>query len=186
MSIAARKGVTLTPYKGIMPVIHETAFIAPGCQIIGRVTIGPMASIWFNCVLRGDVNDITIGARTNIQDGTVIHCDSDFDGSGGYPTLIGEDALVGHMAMIHGCVIENGGFVGLGAVVMNGCVVEKEGMLAAGGLMTPGKRIPARQLWAGRPARFLRDLKPEELEANRINVAHYATNGQAYRAEMSL
>ena len=164
-----------------MPKVHETAFIAPGCQIIGKVTIEAGASIWFNCVLRGDVNTIHIGARTNIQDGTVIHCDSDFDGSGGYPTVIGDDALVGHLAMIHGCVIEDRGFVGLGAVVMNGCVVEKGGMLAAGGLLTPGKRLPANQLWAGRPGRFLRDLTQDEIASNHANIAHYAENAQKYR-----
>ncbi len=174
-------GFNLFPYDGKRPRIHKTAFIAPGCQIIGDVEIGADASIWFNCVIRGDVNSIRIGARTNIQDGSVIHCDSDFDGKGGYPTLIGDDALIGHMAMIHGCEIEDGGFVGLGAVVMNGCVVEKGGMLAAGGLLTPGKRLPGNQLWAGRPARFLRDLTPQELDSNRANVAHYAENGQRYR-----
>jgi carbonic anhydrase/acetyltransferase-like protein (isoleucine patch superfamily) len=174
-------GYNLFPYAGKMPKVHESAFIAPGCQIIGDVEIGAQASIWFNCVIRGDVNSVRIGARTNIQDGTVIHCDSDFDGRGGYPTLIGDDALVGHMAMIHGCTIEDHGFVGLGAVVMNGCVVEHGGMLAAGGLMTPGKRLPAGQLWAGRPARFLRDLTAEEISSNWANVAHYAENGQNYR-----
>jgi len=168
-----------------MPKIHETAFIAPGCQIIGRVTVEAHASIWFNCVLRGDVNEIKIGARSNIQDGTVVHCDSDYDGRGGYPTLIGDDVLVGHMAMIHGCVIEDEGFVGLGAIVMNGCTIERGGMLAAGGLMTPGKRLPAGQLWAGRPARYLRDLSPEEIVANRLNVAHYAANGQKYRTALA-
>jgi carbonic anhydrase/acetyltransferase-like protein (isoleucine patch superfamily) len=165
-----------------MPVIHDTAFIAPGCQIIGKVTIGAQASIWFNCVLRGDVNTISIGARSNIQDGTVIHCDSDFDGSGGYPTIIGEDVLVGHMALLHGCTIHDRGFVGLGAIVMNGCIIESDGMLAAGAMFTPGKRLPAGQLWAGRPARYLRDLSDAELSANRLGVAHYVQNGQTYRA----
>ena len=174
-------GFNLIPYGGKIPKVHETAFIAPGCQIIGDVEIGAMASIWFNCVIRGDVNSIRIGARTNIQDGTVIHCDSDFDGSGGYPTVIGDDALVGHMAMIHGCVIEDHGFIGLGAVVMNGCVVEAGGMLAAGGLLTPGKRLPGNQLWAGRPGRYLRDLTDVERDSNAKNITHYAENGQRYR-----
>jgi len=178
-------GAHLIPFNGEMPVIHQTAFIAPGCQIIGRVTIGAQAGIWFNCVLRGDVNTISIGARSNIQDGTVIHCDSDFDGSGGYPTIIGEDVLVGHMALLHGCTIEDRGFVGLGAVVMNGCVIESDGMLAAGAMLTPGKRLPNRQLWAGRPARYLRDLTDAEVTANQLGVAHYVQNGQAYRGVLS-
>ena len=164
-----------------MPVIHESAFIASGCQIIGDVEIGAGASIWFNCVLRGDVNAIRIGARSNIQDGTVIHCDSDFDGTGGYPTLIGEDALVGHSCMIHGCTIEDGGFVGLGAIVMNGAVVESGGMLAAGAMLTPGKRLLSNQLWAGRPGRYLRDLTEAEQSANRENIVHYARLAQAYK-----
>jgi len=176
-----RPGVNVIALNGVTPVIHDSAFVAPGCQIIGNVTIGAEASIWFNCVLRGDVNSITIGARSNVQDGTVIHCDSDFDGSGGYPTRIGDDVLIGHMAMIHGCTIADRGFVGLGAVVMNGCVIEEDAMLAAGAMLTPAKTIPRRQLWAGRPARFLRDLSATEIEANRLGVAHYVTNGQAYR-----
>ena len=174
-------GYNLIDYEGKVPKVHDTAFVAPGCQIIGDVEIGERASIWFNCVIRGDVNRIRIGARTNIQDGTVIHCDADFDGSGGYPTIIGDDVLVGHMVMLHGCTIEDRGFVGLGAVVMNGCVIKSDGMLAAGALLTPGKRIPEGQLWAGRPARFLRDLSLEERAANQTGVGHYVENGQRYK-----
>lgn len=171
----------LIPFNGILPKVHDTAFIAPGCQIIGDVEIGAEASIWFNCVLRGDVNSIRIGARTNIQDGTIIHCDGDYDGTGGYPTHIGADALVGHLCMLHGCTIEDGGYVGLGATVMNGCIIESGGMLAAGALLTPGKRLPAGQLWTGRPARYQRDLSEAETESNRVGIKHYVTNGQNYR-----
>lgn len=176
------RGPQISPFDGHWPDIHPAAFIAPGCQIIGRVTVGAEASIWFNCVLRGDVNEIRIGARSNVQDGTVIHCDSDYDGSGGYPTIIGEDALVGHMAMLHGCTVADRGFVGLGAIAMNGTTIAADGMLAAGGLLTPGKAIGSGELWAGRPARLLRPLTEGEIVANRANVAHYVRLAAAHRA----
>ena len=148
-----RPDVTILPYQGKHPRIHDSAFIAPGCRIIGDVEIGAEASIWYNCVIRADVNRIVIGARTNIQDGSVIHCDSPTaDAPQGFPTLIGEDVLVGHMAMLHGCTLQDRAFVGLGTIVMNGCTIESDAMLAAGAMLTPGKRVPAGQLWGGRPA----------------------------------
>lgn len=175
--------VTIVTLNGRHPRIHPSAFIAPGCRIIGDVEIGADASIWYNCVLRGDVNRIVIGARTNIQDGTVIHCDSpDGRHPQGFPTLIGDDVLVGHMAMIHGCTIEDRGFVGLSATVMNGCVIESDGMLAAGALLTPGKRIGSRQLWGGRPAAYMRDLTDAALADMQRGVAHYVRNGAAHKA----
>lgn len=177
---------TILPLDGKVPRIHETAFIAPGCRIIGDVEIGPEASIWYNCVLRGDVNTIRIGARSNIQDGTVIHCDSpDPRHPAGFPTIIGDDVLVGHMAMIHGCVLEDRAFVGLGAIVMNGAHVESDGMLAAGAMLTPGKRIGARQLWGGRPAAFMRDLTEAALADMQLAVAHYVRNGQRHKAALN-
>src|SRR5580693_6024893 len=132
-------------YRGVMPKIDPTAFIAPGAVIIGDVEIGPETSIWFGCVLRGDVNVIRIGARTNIQDGTVIHVASGLQparmgaGSGipegGYPTIIGDDVTVGHMALLHACTLADNSFVGMRATVMDGCVVESFAMLAAGALL---------------------------------------------------
>ena len=95
-------GVSIIPFNGKAPRIDPSAFVAPGCRIIGDVEIGPEASIWYNCVIRADVNFVRIGARTNVQDGSVIHCDSGHDGGGGYPTIIGEDVLIGHLAMVHG------------------------------------------------------------------------------------
>lgn len=177
---------TILPLDGKVPRIHETAFIAPGCRIIGDVEIGPEASIWYNCVLRGDVNTIRIGARSNIQDGTVIHCDSpDPRHPAGFPTIIGADVLVGHMAMIHGCTLEDRAFVGLGAIVMNGAHIESDGMLAAGAMLTPGKRIGARQLWGGRPAAFMRDLTEAALADMQLGVAHYVRNGQRHKAALN-
>ena len=180
-----RSDITIVPINGRTPRIDPSAFIAPGCRIIGDVEIGPDASVWYNCVIRGDVNRVVIGARSNIQDGTVIHCDSpDPRHPEGFPTLIGEDVLIGHMAMIHGCVIHDRGFVGLTTTVMNGCVIESDGMLAAGALLTPGKRIAARQLWGGRPAAYMRDLTDAALAEMQLGVAHYVRNGQAHKAAL--
>lgn len=177
--------VTIAAINGKAPRIHPSAFIAPGCRIIGDVEIGAEASVWYNCVIRGDVNRIVIGARSNIQDGTVIHCDSpDPRHPEGFPTLIGEDVLVGHMVMMHGCTVLDRGFVGLSATVMNGCVIESDGMLAAGALLTPGKRIGARQLWGGRPAAFMRDLTDIAVAEMQIGVRHYVSNARAHRAAL--
>ena len=169
-----------------VPRIHPSAFIAPGCRIIGDVEIGEDASIWYNCVIRADVNHIRIGARSNVQDGTVIHCDSPGDGIerpiDGWPTIIGNDVLIGHMAMVHGCTLEDRAFVGLGAIVMDGCVVEGDAMLAAGALLSPGKVVPARQLWAGRPAKYMRDIPDDAVMRLRGGVERYVHNGRAHKA----
>ena len=176
----------LIAFEGRVPRIDPTAFVAPGTRLIGDVTIGPGASVWYNCVLRGDVNAIRVGARSNIQDGTVIHCDSPKPGhDDGFPTIIGDDVLIGHMAMVHGCILEDRAFVGLGAIVMDGCTVEGDAMLAAGAMLTPGKRVPAGQLWAGRPAKYVRDLTPDALAAMRAGVAHYVELGARHRAALS-
>ncbi len=174
----------ILPFHGKTPRIHESAFVAPGAVIIGDVEIGPQASIWYNCVLRGDVNRIVVGARSNIQDGSVVHVESD-TGDGGCPTLIGEDVLIGHMAMIHGCTLMDRAFVGLGTVVMDQCVIESEAMLAAGALLSPGKRIPARQLWAGRPAKFMRDLDDAAVARLRTGPAGYVHAATLHRAALA-
>jgi len=171
----------LIPFGGCAPRIDPTAFVAPGARLIGDVEIGPEASIWYNVVLRGDVRRIRIGARTNIQDGTVVHVESPQPGlEEGLDTIIGDDVLIGHLAMIHGCRLHDRSFVGLGAIVMNGCEIESGAMLAAGAMLTPGRRIPAGQLWAGRPARHLRDLSAEEQGANQAGVMHYVALARAH------
>lgn len=166
---------SLIPLGGKAPRIDATAFVAPGARLIGDIEIGAESSIWYNCVLRGDMNRIRIGARSNIQDGTVIHVDPPRPDSppDGYPCLIGEEVLIGHMAMIHGCKLRDRAFVGLGSIVMDGCEIEGDAMLAAGAMLTPGKRIPAGQLWAGRPAKYVRDLTEADLAGMRAGVAHY-------------
>ncbi len=178
-------GPTLIPFHGKAPRIDASAFVAPGAKLIGDIEIGPEASIWYNTVLRGDVNRIRIGARTNIQDGTVLHVDLPKPGDeAGHPTIIGEEVLIGHLAMVHGCLLHDRAFVGLGAIVMDGCEIESGGMLAAGAMLIPGRRIPAGQLWAGRPAKYLRDLTPEEQAANLAGVFHYVELAKRHRAAL--
>lgn len=174
--------VSIITLNGQTPRIHPSAFIAPGCRIIGDVEIGEEASIWYNCVLRADVNAIRIGVRSNIQDGTVIHCDSDNGPIKGFPTIIEDEALIGHMAMLHGCTIRKNALVGLGSIVMDGCVIEENAMIAAGGMLTPGKQIESFQMWGGRPARFMRNLDESWAMGNRFAVAHYVRNGQAHKS----
>ncbi|MEZ5648223.1 MAG: gamma carbonic anhydrase family protein [Alphaproteobacteria bacterium] len=164
------------PYENKKPEISATAFIAPTAVIVGDVAIGEESGIWYGCVVRGDVNDIKIGARTNIQDGTVIHV-----ATHGQGTYIGDDVTVGHMAMLHACTIEDWGFVGMKACAMDGAVIESWGMLAAGGLLTPGKKIASGELWAGNPAKFLRRLTDTDFEMFRWSAAHYVELAQIHR-----
>ena len=176
------KDVTIAALDGKRPRIHSSAFIAPGCRIVGDVEIGPDSSVWYNCVIRGDANRIVIGARTNIQDGTVIHCERAKPNlPDGFPTIIGDDVLIGHMAMIHGTILEDRAFVGLGAIVMDGTRIESDGMLAAGAMLAPGKVIASRQLWMGRPATYVRDLTDAALEDMQAGVKGYVLNAQWHK-----
>lgn len=168
LSRTTKHGGTLTPFQAIWPTVPDSAFIFHGAQLIGSVTLGEGVSIWHNCVLRGDVNHIIIGDRTNIQDGTVVHVSTRT-----FPTTIGNDVLVAHKAMLHGCHLEDNSFVGMSGIVMDNTVIESDGMLAAGGMLTPGKRIKRGELWAGSPARFVRFVKDAELEKNRSMAEHY-------------
>lgn len=167
--------VSIIPFGGVAPDVAKAAFVAPGSRIIGDVTLGQDSSIWYNCVLRGDVQAIRIGARTNIQDGTVVHVTTRL-----HATEIGADCLIGHLAMVHGCRLHDRAFVGLGAIVMDGCEIESDGMLAAGALLAPGKRIGAGQMWVGRPAKYARDLTEVEILGQRAGVAHYVANAHAH------
>ncbi len=166
----------ILPYKNIQPKIHDSAFIAPGACIIGDVEIGENANIWYGCVLRGDVNDIKIGKNTNIQDGTIIHVTTDVSG-----TYIGESVTVGHNAILHACTVHDFGFVGMGACVMDNAVIESNAMLAAGALLTPNKHIPSGQLWAGSPAKYMRDLTQKELDYIKWSAPHYVELGQEHK-----
>lgn len=182
----ARPGVNIIPIHGKMPRIHDSAFIAPGCTIIGDVEIGADSSVWYNCVLRADVSRIVVGQRSNIQDGTVCHCDPPRPGDPeGSPLIIGNDVLIGHMAMVHGCTIHDRGFVGLGAIVMNKAVIGSDAMLAAGAMLTEGKAMEPRTLWGGRPARFMRELDDAAIVGMRLGVTHYTGNARQHAAAVA-
>jgi carbonic anhydrase/acetyltransferase-like protein (isoleucine patch superfamily) len=150
--------------------------VAPGAVVIGDVEIGDDASIWFGCVVRGDVNSIRIGAGTNLQDATVVHVSRST-----WPTQIGREVTVGHRCVLHGCTLEDRAFVGMSSTLLDGSAVETDAMLAAGSLLTARTRVPRGQLWAGRPARFLRELRPEELASFSERAAHYVALGREYR-----
>ena len=161
-------GGRLTSFQGVWPTVDDGAFVFHGAQVVGDVTIGAGASIWHNCVLRGDVNQIIIGTRSNIQDGTIIHVSTRT-----FPTIIENDVLVAHKAMLHGCRLASNAFVGMGSMVMDNAVVETDGMLAAGAMLTPGKCVKRGELWAGSPAKFVRFVKDAEIEKNRGMAEHY-------------
>ncbi|HVO03649.1 MAG TPA: gamma carbonic anhydrase family protein [Candidatus Cybelea sp.] len=171
----------IIPHAGITPRIAADAFIAETAVIIGDVEVGPGASIWYGCVLRGDANSIRIGARTNIQDGTVIHVNHPRESAVGTNTTIGADVTVGHMALIHACTIEDKGFVGMKACVMDGVVVEGGAMVAAGALVTPGKRVKRGELWGGSPAKLMRPLSDKEVDYLTYAAEHYVELAQTYR-----
>lgn len=166
----------ILPYNGILPTIHESAWIAPGAVVIGDVVIGAHTNVWFGCVIRGDVNTIRIGSRTNIQDGTVIHVTRQTG-----PTVIGSNITIGHRALMHACTVEDDSFIGMGATLLDGSVVESNAYLAAGALLTPNKRVPAGQMWAGNPAKYFRDVNTQEQAFIAISAENYVQLSQQYK-----
>ena len=151
-------------FKGVQPQVEPSAFIAETAVIIGDVTIGPESSIWYNVVARGDVNFIRIGARSNIQDLTMLHVTHRKHADDpGAPLVIGDDVTVGHSVTLHGCTIDNGAFIGMQAMVMDKAVVGAGALVGARALVTEGTRIPPHTRWVGTPARYKRDLTPEEV-----------------------
>lgn len=165
----------LTPYREVWPQVSDSAFIAPGAWLIGRVTVGAQASIWFNVVARGDVNSICIGERTNVQDGSVIHVCHD------HPTVIGREVTIGHNVVIHGCTVGDGCLIGMGAILLDGVVLEPETLVAAGSVVTPGSRFPGGSLILGNPARLKRMLRDEEIAALRRSATNYVAYSLDYR-----
>jgi carbonic anhydrase/acetyltransferase-like protein (isoleucine patch superfamily) len=145
--------------------------------VIGDVHLGAKSNIWYGCVVRGDVNIIRIGERTNIQDGTIVHVTRKTG-----PTIIGSGVTIGHSVLLHACTLEDDCFVGMHSTVMDGAVVESGAWVAAGAIVTPGKRIPRGQIWAGNPARYLRDLKPEETAFIPVSAGNYVELADEYRA----
>jgi carbonic anhydrase/acetyltransferase-like protein (isoleucine patch superfamily) len=162
-----------------MPKVHPTAFIAPGAVLVGDVTVGAYSSVWYGCVLRGDVAPIVIGERTNIQDGTVIHVASAEIGGKQTPTHIGDDVTVGHQALLHACCVERQSLVGMKSVMLDGSTLAQGSMLAAHSMLTKGKTVPTGMLWAGSPAKMLRSLKDHETAWLLTSACHYVTLAQA-------
>ena len=164
-------------YDGREPKIAPTAFIADGAQIIGGVEIGEKASVLFNSVLRGDINDIRVGAYSNIQDNSTLHVADDF------PCIVGEYVTVGHGVNLHGCVIEDEVVVGMGAVVMNGVVVGRQSTIGAGAVVPPNTKIPPRSLVMGVPARITRELSEEQAAGNKHWAEKYVRVTRKYLGE---
>ncbi len=161
-------------FLGHTPTIDETAFIAKSAAIIGAVEIGKDCSIWHQTTIRGDANYIKIGEGTNIQDNSVIHIDSTQ-----FPTIIGDFVTIGHSAIVHACTLETHSFIGMGSIIMDGSFVSSFSMVAAGALVTPGKKIPKGELWAGSPAKKMRDLNAREFKMIEISAKRYVEIGKA-------
>lgn len=167
-------------YRGMEPTLGDDVFVAPGARVVGDVTLGDEASVWYNCVVRGDVCPIRIGARTNIQDLTVIHVTS-----GEYDTTIGDDVTVGHRAILHGCTVEQEALIGMGATLLDGVHVEPHSLVAAGALLTPGTRVPAGSVAMGSPAEIVRDVTEDEREEFEASALHYVDLADRHGRESS-
>jgi len=154
-------------------------FVAPSAAVIGRVSLGRDASVWFSAVLRGDSNDITIGDRSNVQDTAVIHVDSDA------PATIGHDVTIGHAAVVHGCTVGNFTLIGIGATILSHAVIGNYCLVGAGALITERKQFPDGSLIIGAPARLVRELTDQERKGLEESAAHYVAQGQRYRRELS-
>ena len=164
----------LRPYRGRLPVVDPSAYVDSSAQIIGDVEIGAESSVWMNAVVRGDVNFIRIGHRSNVQDGTIVHVMHDT-----HPTRIGDDVTIGHGAVVHGCTVGDRVLIGMGAILLNGATVGEDSIVAAGTLVPEGAIIPPRSLAMGSPAKVRRALSEEEV----ASIQDYATNYVRYRLE---
>jgi carbonic anhydrase/acetyltransferase-like protein (isoleucine patch superfamily) len=178
MPATAPRGPVL-PFEGTWPRIHPTAWIAPTAVVVGDVEIGEKTSVWYHCVLRGDTNIMRIGARTNIQDGSILHLNA-----GAEPLIIGDDVTIGHACIVHACTLKDRAFVGMGATVLDRAVIEEGGMLGAGGLLPPGKVIGPMELWMGNPAKLVRVMTAEERARYDRTAVHYAELSERHRRSL--
>jgi carbonic anhydrase/acetyltransferase-like protein (isoleucine patch superfamily) len=161
------------------PVVHDTAWIAPSADVIGDAVLGEQVTLWFGAVVRADNGPVHVGARTNIQDGAVLHSDP------GSPMTIGADCTVGHRAILHGCTVGDGCLIGMGATVLNDAVIGAGSLVGAGALVTEGKVFPPGSLIVGAPARAVRTLEPEQIERLRASATGYAERGRRYAATLT-
>ncbi|XP_057758422.1 gamma carbonic anhydrase 1, mitochondrial-like [Arachis stenosperma] len=166
-----------------VPVVHRDAFVAPSASITGDVHVGHGSSIWYGCVLRGDVNNISIGSGTNIQDNTLVHVAKSNLSGKVLPTIIGDNVTVGHSAVLQGCTVEDEAFIGMGATLLDGVYIEKHAMVAAGALVRQNTRIPYGEVWGGNPARFLRKLTEDEMAFFSQSALNYSNLARAHAAE---
>jgi carbonic anhydrase/acetyltransferase-like protein (isoleucine patch superfamily) len=166
---------SVRPYLHHLPTLGARVYVDPVASVIGDVVLGDDVSVWPFTVIRGDVNFIRIGDRTNIQDGTVIHVSHDGPHAklGGFATRIGSDVTIGHKAIIHACTIEDAALIGMGAIVLDGATVRKHGFVGAGALIPPGKTVGEGEMWLGNPGKFARRLKDSEIEALYYSAQHY-------------
>ncbi len=165
----------IRPYQGQMPRLGQRVYVDIGAHLIGDVELGDDVSLWPGVVVRGDVNYIRIGTRTNVQDGTIIHVSHDgpYTRPGGYPTIIGADVTIGHGAIVHACVIEDACLIGMHATVLDGATVKKHGFVGAGAVIPPGKTVGERELWLGNPAKLVRVLSDRDVESLYYSATHY-------------
>lgn len=171
-------------FKGMKPKIDQTAFVAETAVIIGNVEMGAESSIWYNCVARGDVNSIKIGARSNVQDLTMLHVTHKKNPEDpGAPLIIGDDVTIGHSVTLHGCTLENGCFIGMQAMVMDKAVVGEGALVGARALVTEGTIIPPHTLWVGAPARYKRDLSPDEVAWLAKSAGNYVRYSRDFMAD---
>ncbi|ADV47292.1 gamma carbonic anhydrase family protein [Nitratifractor salsuginis] len=170
-------------YQGMSPKLGAGSWIAPGATVIGDVELGEDASIWFGCVVRGDVHRIRIGARSNIQDLSMIHVThyKNPDKSDGHPTIIGDDVTVGHRVMLHGCTVEDACLIGMSATILDGAIIGRESIVGAGALVTGGKIFPPRSLILGSPAKVVRQLSDEEVAELYASARRYVEFMRNYR-----
>jgi carbonic anhydrase/acetyltransferase-like protein (isoleucine patch superfamily) len=164
------------PFEGATPTLGDDVYVAQGARVIGNVDLGDQASVWYNAVVRGDLEHITIGAQTNVQDGTVIHIES-----GQYPTTIGEGVTIGHKALVHACTIGDNCLIGMGSIILDGAHIQDNCLVAAGAVVTPGKTFPAGHLILGSPARAVRELSDDEIAGFRASAAHYVELAKRHR-----
>ena len=165
-------------FRGQRPTVDPSAYVAETATVVGDVHIGARSSVWFGTVVRGDVNHVRIGARSNVQDNSVVHVTG-----GTHPTVVGEDVTVGHRAVLHGCTVHDRCLIGIGAIVLDGAEIGPDAMVGAGALVPPGMKVPPRTLVLGTPARVVRPLTDAELDHLRASAAHYVEYADAYRRE---
>ena len=166
----------IRPFRDRMPIVHPAAFVDASAQVIGDVEIGADSSVWMHAVVRGDVNEIRIGARTNLQDGVVVHVMHDT-----HPTVIGDDVTVGHAAVVHGCTVADRVLIGMGAIVLNGARIESDSIVAAGSVVTERSVLPSRSLIMGAPAKVKRPLTDAEVASILESAAHYVELSKHYQ-----